>query len=217
MGRKKRNGLILITAVLLTIVVIFLVVDRTGKSGQKEAAITLDYSNIDAVVARTLQEEPLVLSQINNIQANVDDSETISLKDLFSVEKTKFREKVVVRLIDEKQYSERKIKQKAEKIVESYVQALENAEKKYDITITQQEVTNYIEQQIQSFQSEEKNLYAKALGLTLEELDYQFDRDTYVVNLLFEKLTPLLIEEYPQSAGEDSNAYYRRLQMEVFK
>ena len=96
-------------------------------------------------------------------------------------------------------------------------QALETADSRYGVSVTQDEVTSYIDQHVATFVNEEKTRYAAALGLSLYELDYIFDRDFYVMDVLWEKLMPFLMKQHPQHAGEDSNSYIQRMKDEFYK
>ncbi len=78
-------------------------------------------------------------------------------------------------------------------------------------------MTKYIDQNVAVVQTEEKEKYAKALGLTLQELDYVFDRDFYVMDTLWEKLIPVLMETYPQQDEENQNDYLQRIEKEFYQ
>ncbi len=83
----------------------------------------------------------------------------------------------------------------------NYLDALSIAEKFYGVTVSQEEVTKYIDENIAPVVLEEKEAYAKALGLTV------YDRDIYVMDTLWNKLIPVLMERYPKQEGEEDNSY----------
>src|SRR5699024_12584297 len=84
----------------------------------------------------------------------------------------------------------------AKERVDNHLNALSIAENIYKVTIPQEEITSYIDDHISNITSDEKELYANALGLTVEELDYIFDRDIYAMDTLWEKLLPVLMENH---------------------
>ncbi|WP_404408170.1 hypothetical protein [Jeotgalibacillus malaysiensis] len=88
----------------------------------------------------------------------------------------------------------------------------EIAEKKYGVTVSEEELNQYIDNITQSFESPLQLAYADVLGLTVEQLNHGFDLDVYEKNLLWEKLKPKLEEEYGTS---DSNKLVERYNEEV--
>ncbi|MET3504773.1 hypothetical protein [Halalkalibacter oceani] len=65
---------------------------------------------------------------------------------------------------------------------------LAEAQDEYDITVTEEEVTAYIEEMVDPHYFEEQEEYAAALGITVTELNHQFDRDLYYFDVLADKL-----------------------------
>lgn len=221
---KKILGFSLLGALLLFFVIAstngLIAFGENGKQSQK--VIDVDYSNIDQVVTEVLKEEPEILKEIEVIHqssVNVKNlSKDISIKDTLDVDKTKFRLKIEDKLIHGKENNDDEVLQKyAEKNNNNYLSAIEIAKKKYAVTVSQDEVTKYIEQNISVIKIAEKEKYAKALGLTVQELDYVFDRDIYLMDTLWEKVIPILMEKYPQKDGEDQNLYNERIKEEFYK
>lgn len=97
-----------------------------------------------------------------------------------------------------------------------YLEAIQIAKEIYGVSVTQEEVNHYIDKNVTGFVNSEKEEYAKALGLSLYELDYSFDRDFYVMDTLWDKLIPVLMERYPQEDGEDNNLYLERIKKEFY-
>ncbi|MCM3761672.1 hypothetical protein M3212_12830 [Alkalihalobacillus oceani] len=62
------------------------------------------------------------------------------------------------------------------------------AQDEYDITVTEEEVTAYIEEMVDPHYFEEQEAYAAALGIGVAELNHQFDRDLYYFDVLADKL-----------------------------
>lgn len=129
------------------------------------------------------------------------DIQSMELAEFFSVEKTAFRMNVENEMANVLIHNN--VKQSAEEQVARYLQAISIAEKKYDVTVSQEEVTAYIDQHIAPIEMEEKNRFASALGISREELDYVFDRDFYIMDTLWEKLIPVLQEKHPGLSPEE--------------
>lgn len=194
-----------------------------GKEGeQSRQAIDVDYSNIDWAVAEVLKEESEILEEIKAIHdsnvsvQNLMKNASVSVKDMLDDQKTKFRFKVENKLINGQENNDVELQKYVEKYNNNYLNAIEIAEKKYGVTVSQDEITKYIEQNVSVIKIEEKEKYAKALGLTVEELDYIFDRDIYLMDTLWEKLIPILMEKHPQKDGEDQNLYLERIKKEFY-
>lgn len=112
--------------------------------------------------------------------------------------------------------SDQPFKTAAEKMTNNYINALLLAKEEYGITVAQDEVTKYIDEQIAPVVTEEKTAYAKAPGLTTEELDYAFARDLYGVDVLWEKLIPKQNEKNPKQNGENDEEYMKRIKKEFY-
>ncbi|TFE00494.1 hypothetical protein [Jeotgalibacillus salarius] len=70
------------------------------------------------------------------------------------------------------------------------------AEIKYGIVISDDELNDYIDNITKSYESPLQLAYADILGLTVEQLNHEFDQDVYEKNLLWEKLKPELEKAY---------------------
>lgn len=189
-----------------------LVVKSEDGNNSKEA-VEVDYSHIDRVVKDTLLEEPTIAKEIQNIENKKAFSirnNTSSVASLLNDEKTKFRLSIENKLLHKK-ISEKVLLTRAKEQNQSYLKALEIAEKYYGVTVSEDEITNYIKETILPVKLENKQNYADALGIKTEQLDLIFDRDIYLMDTLWEKLTPVLMERYPQKNGEDQNAYSERI------
>lgn len=179
--------------------------------------VEIDYTNIDSVVNKILKEVPKVSLEVETIRKGSNEKTMKhSEESILNVEKTKFRFKVESELTNQKNYEDVEITAEAETFTKNYLRALSIAEDYYGVSVSQEEVTKYIDEYISVVITEEKEKYAKALGLTLYELDYIFDRDFYVMDTLWDKLIPVLMEKYPQEKGEDQNIYFERIKEEFY-
>lgn len=163
---------------------------------QEPSIIEMDYSKLEEAIPNVLQKM--------NYQIDVlldKDIQSMELAEFFSVEKTAFRMNVENEMANVLIHNN--VKQSAEEQVARYLQAISIAEKKYDVTVSQEEVTAYIDQHIAPIEMEEKNRFASALGISREELDYVFDRDFYIMDTLWEKLIPVLQEKHPGLSSEE--------------
>lgn len=79
----------------------------------------------------------------------------------------------------------------------------EIAYEKYKVEITDKEIDDYIKDGPDSSDLPAHNAYAEALGLTLEELNHEYDRELYEKNLIWMKLRPILEEEYGVTDREE--------------
>ncbi|RIW28686.1 hypothetical protein D3H55_21155 [Bacillus salacetis] len=88
------------------------------------------------------------------------------------------------------------------------------AKEKYGVTVTEEEVDQYIKEGPDTFELPQMQAYAAALGLSLEELNHEFDRDIYEKNAIWLKLKPELEKEYGLI---DNNKQVEKYQEEVDK
>lgn len=176
---------------------------------EEEAA--LDYTKLDQAIEQVLKEIPSF-----SIQNEVDRDAAGDLFNYFNADKMEFRLKVES-ILGNQEYDSSELVEYAEYYVKENLLAIDIAKKKYNIEVTQAEVTNFINDNVKEVVPEEKKLYAKSIGITLEELDTIFDRDIYIMDMLWSKLTPMLMEEYPQAVGESEVEYMLRLTNEFFE
>lgn len=120
-------------------------------------------------------------------------------------------------VLGNQEYNRQELDAYAQYYVKEDLLAIEIAKKKYNVEVTQAEVTNFIDENVKEVVPEEKKLYAQSIGVTLEELDNIFDRDIYIMDVLWSKLTPILMEEYQQGGGESEAEYMERLTNEFFE
>ncbi|MCA0147182.1 hypothetical protein LCD52_00115 [Rossellomorea vietnamensis] len=88
------------------------------------------------------------------------------------------------------------------------------AEDKYGITVTEAEVDKYIKDGPDTFDLPQMRAYANVLGLSLEELNHNFDRDIYEKNVIWLKLKPDLEKKYGIT---DNNKQVEKYEEEVEK
>lgn len=101
---------------------------------------------------------------------------------------------------------------------------LELAETKYGITYSDEEVDEFIRKGPDSNPTNEQIEYAESLGLTLEQLNHEYDRLFYVKQIVWTKLAPIIQEKYglkefedPQKEQEDPlhNRIIRQYESEI--
>lgn len=141
--------------------------------------------------------------------------ENSEAKNLLSVEKAKLRLKLENKLFSH-ELEESEIEQMAEESVSNLIEALEKASSLYGVEVYQDEITDYINENVASVEVEDKQIYADALGISVDTLDYYFDRDFYVMDVLWEKLIPALMEQNPQGTDETTNDYMQRIKDEFY-
>jgi hypothetical protein len=180
-----------------------------------------DYSaqDFNLAVSEVLKSMPEIseeLDQIRDVRKDGDNgyiSNDLPVKELLDPKKIQFRLEVENKLTNS---GNKNLSTIAQKYTDNYLRAISIAEKVYGVTVSQEEVTKYIDKNVAPFTPKEKEHYAKALGLTTYELDYVFDRDIYVMDTLWSKLIPVLMEKYPQQSDEDDNAYLERIKKEFY-
>lgn len=108
---------------------------------------------------------------------------------------------IIRTLAQEKLYYETDLND--EQVIELSKQALERdkvwksiAKDDYGITVTDEEIDNYINEGPDNSDLPQHLAYADALGLSLEDLNHDFDRDIYEKNVIWLKLKPELEKKY---------------------
>lgn len=186
--------------------------DHDGHDHEDEDdTAALDYTKLDQAIGQVLEE-----TSSFSIQHEVGKGVSGELFNYFNADKMAFRLKVES-LLGNQEYNSRELDEYAQYYVKENLLAIEIAKKKYNVEVTQTEVTNFIEENVKEVVPEEKKLYAQSIGVTLEELDNIFDRDIYIMDVLWSKLTPILMEEYQQGVGESEAEYMERLTNEFFE
>ncbi len=71
-----------------------------------------------------------------------------------------------------------------------------HAKNEYGITVTDEEIDEYIENGPDKSENPQRLAFAEALGMTLKEYNHEFDRDLYENQVLMHKLLPKLEEKY---------------------
>ncbi|WBL17229.1 hypothetical protein [Sutcliffiella sp. NC1] len=115
-------------------------------------------------------------------------------------------EKWVIRVIgDEKLMNKRDLSK--EEALQSATERYEyitvwkdHARTTYNIVLTDEEVNTWIENNVVTSEDiPQQKAFAEALGLTIEQLIVEWDRDLYEQQVYWEKLIPLLEEKYETS------------------
>lgn len=73
---------------------------------------------------------------------------------------------------------------------------IQHAKEKYNIAYTDAELDDWIANGPDLSADEYHIAYAKGLGLTLYQLNHEFDRDLYEKNMVWELLMPKVAERY---------------------
>lgn len=86
------------------------------------------------------------------------------------------------------------------------------AQEAYNIHVTEEEIDRFIQQGPDQSDLANHLAYASALGLSLHQLNHQFDRDLYEKNTIWLHLTPILEKKYDTN---DNNKLVERYEAEV--
>ena len=103
------------------------------------------------------------------------------------------------RLMNKRDLTKEEALEKAEYNQNYYETLMTVAEDKYNVTITEEELDSWITEGPDQSDIPQHKAYAKALGLSLEELNHDYDRDLYEQTMVMEKLLPVLQKEYDTS------------------
>ncbi|WP_040758729.1 hypothetical protein [Sporosarcina newyorkensis] len=185
----------------------------SSEQNEPKPEITVrDYAQMNVAVEDVLKEMPEITEELERIHLGHIEDE---MEELLSVTKAEFRIRVENNLTKQ-EHSAEFMRAMAEKETDRYVDALRIAREEYGIHVAEEEVTEFIKKNVANIRNKEKKNYAEALGLTLYQLDYQFDRDFYVMDVLWERLTPIVMDEYPKQNGESEQSHSQRIKEEFF-
>lgn len=156
-------------------------------AGEQFTIVLRDYAKMNEAVEAVLSEMPAMEQELQSIRSGNGHTE-------FSNEKTEFRLKVENHLVRQK-HSPEFMRSVAEKETSRQIHAIERAKEEYGVSVTDEELKKYINGLLTEYPGKEKKKYAEALGLSLQGLDHQFNRDLYRMDMLWEKLLPMLEKE----------------------
>lgn len=131
--------------------------------------------------------------------------EVVQEAESYSLENEELEKWAIRTLVQEKLYFEtdltkEEVLQLAELDMRKDEAWKELAQEEYGFPVTEKEVDSYLEKfslaVTKGTSKDHLKAYAHALGLTVEELLYEYDRDFAVKAVLWEKLTPILQEKY---------------------
>lgn len=179
---------------------------------QKEQSLARDYAYMNRHIEKVLEDMPEMDKLLADIRSNEYDENILAS---FSELKTAFRIRTEQNLTKQ-QHSYSFLAGIAEKETTRNISALAAAQNDYGITITNEEVDAYIEREIASRWNKDKRQFAKTLGLTMKQLDYQFDRDLHIIETLWQKVEPIMMYEQPRKKGEQKYAYRKRIKEDFF-
>lgn len=207
------NARFTLTLLLFSVLIAAAVlIQQTAYSEQrKEQSLTKDYAYMNRYVEKVLEDMPEMDELLENIRAGSYDENLLSS---FSEMKTAFRFRVEQN-ITKQQHSPSYLKEIAEKEMTRDIAALAAAQNEYGLTVTNEEVDAYIEKEAARW-NKDKRQFAKKLGITMNQLDYQFDRDLYINAALWEKIEPIIMFEHPRKKGERKEAYLKRIREEFY-
>lgn len=103
------------------------------------------------------------------------------------------------RLMNKRDLTKEEALEKAEYNQKYYETFMSVAENKYNVTVTDEELDTWITKGPDQSDIPQHEAYAEALGLTLEELNHEYDRDLYEQTMVMEKLQLVLQKEYDTS------------------
>lgn len=181
--------------------------------GKESYAVSSDRNELEYAVGKVLDEMPEIAYKL--LVTKYNDLNLASVVESLDNKKAEFRLKVhneISNLKHDNAYLEKVAIEETER----YLDAIRIAEEIYGVSVTQEEVNHYIDTNVADVVLPEKERYAKALGISLYDLDYSFDRDFYVMDTLWDKLMPVLLERYPREDGEDPNIYLDRIKNEFY-
>ncbi|MGD6801047.1 hypothetical protein [Rossellomorea aquimaris] len=118
------------------------------------------------------------------------------------------------KLLYETELTDEEVLDLAEREMEEYEVWISIAKEEYGITVTDEEIDEFIKEGPDTSDLPQHQAYADALGLTLEELNHDFDRDLYKKNVIWLKLKPQLEKKY---GTNDNNKQIEKYEEEVKK
>ncbi|MFJ7661896.1 hypothetical protein ACIQXW_05775 [Lysinibacillus sp. NPDC097162] len=209
---QKKNRIIIFSVCALFFIVAF---SRQIVFGNEKNVTNNVSVDLETAVAKVLNEMPDVTkNQAKSLGKSVN-LNSQSVENTMDNKKAEFRLKVHNEMSNLK-HDNAYLEKVAIEETERYIDAIRIAEEIYGVSITQEEVNQYIATNVADVVLPEKERYAKALGISLYDLDYNFDRDFYVMDTLWDKLMPVLLERYPREDGEDPNLYLDRIKNEFY-
>ncbi|MFJ5789608.1 hypothetical protein ACIP9G_05915 [Lysinibacillus sp. NPDC093197] len=209
---QKKNRIIIFSVCALFFIVAF---SRQIVFGNEKNVTNNVSVDLETAVAKVLNEMPDVTkNQAKSLGKSVN-LNSQSVENTMDNKKAEFRLKVHNEMSNLK-HDNAYLEKVAIEETARYIDAIRIAEEIYGVSITQEEVNLYIATNVADVVLPEKERYAKALGISLYDLDYNFDRDFYVMDTLWDKLMPVLLERYPKEDGEDPNLYLDRIKSEFY-
>ena len=209
----KKKLVITFIGLFLIITVILLNIDSKPAQSKNEETVlpSIEHdvlNDFEQAVNQAVEKMPY---SFQYVLTEPDYSTNSESRTRIHEEKIAFRNQVENQLFNFNQSIE-DIEQRSKERAKTLKGAIDTAEEQYEITITEDEIDTYIETNIAPVEFEQKTIYAEALGLTQRELDFVFDRDIYLMDVLWEQLMPALVADYPRQDDESSNEHSQRLE-----
>lgn len=208
---KKKLAITFIGLFLIITVILLNIDSKPAQSKNEEIVLpSIEHyvlNDFEQAVNQAVEKMPY---SFHYVLTEPDYSTHSEVRTKIHEEKIAFRNQVENQLFDLNQSTD-DIEQKSKERAKTLNSAIDAAEEQYGITVTEDEINTYIEDNIAPVKFEQKDLYANALGITQRELDFVFDRDIYLMDVLWDKLMPALKAENPRQDDESSNEHSQRL------
>lgn len=210
----------IITLATLSIVILF---SSNFIFGSNESEfVELDYNNVEKAVNqvfKNINPSKIGLSKAEEkgLSIAAEKAKEIPIIELISDDKITFRAMVEHVMLGGKSIAINSIHENSKQRANILRQSIITAENVYGVTVSQDEITKYIDDKIAHIVNEDKQKFAVSIGLTTYELDYVFDRDIYAMDVLWDKIIPVLMKTYPQYEDENENNYFDRIKENFYK
>ncbi|KPB03948.1 hypothetical protein [Bacillus sp. CHD6a] len=120
------------------------------------------------------------------------------------------------RLMNKRDLTKEEALKKAKYNQKYYETFMALAENKYNVTVSENEIDAWITEGPDQSEVPQHKAYAEALGLTLEELNHNYDRDLYEQTMVMKKLQSALQEEYDSTdVDEVSDRFHEEVEEQM--
>lgn len=189
----------------------FNMVDADEGHGASESLISEETINLDVGKPKVVKEQSTedFKSYIHTFKKKADKIKLTS--DTNELEEKWMKRLYVQKSIDknnnltQEEIDLKELKKEAKEKAKYEKTWIKLAKQEYGIKITKKEVDQWIEQGPDASPTSEQLAYAESLGLTLEQLNHEYDRDHYEKWVVWEKLAPILSEKYGVDESDFEN------------
>ncbi|RBP00855.1 hypothetical protein [Rossellomorea aquimaris] len=192
------------TVTLCALILILLIGCKSNEENQVEVKMKSDEELKKITNTYTYEDYKRVFDEV------ISEAEELGKEDKLN--------KWVIRILAQEQLSyetdltDEQVIQLAEKAMKEDKVWKTIAQEEYGISVTKEEVDNYIKEGPDTSELPRHLAYADALGLSLEELNHDFDHDIYEKNVIWLKLKPKLEDKYGIT---DNNKQVEKYEKEV--